>query len=223
MKREEVERYLAEGLSLEQIGKRIGRDPSTVGYWVKKHGLSAVNRDKHLAKGAVDAGELRDLVDAGFTQREIATAFGVGQATVRYWLTRLGLQTLSAQSRTAPERTWLPEITRRCPTHGLTTYVRSGSQRYRCKRCRQEAVVKRRRKVKELLIQEAGGRCALCGYDRYAGALQFHHLDPTEKEFALSTRGIARSLSKAREEARKCVLLCATCHAEVEAGLALLP
>jgi hypothetical protein len=32
--------------------------------------------------------------------------------------------------------------------------------------------------------------------------------------------GVARSLVRARAEARKCVLLCANCHAEVEAGMA---
>jgi hypothetical protein len=35
----------------------------------------------------------------------------------------------------------------------------------------------------------------------------------------LSRRGVTRALVEAREEARKCVLLCANCHAEVEAGV----
>ena len=72
-------------------------------------------------------------------------------------------------------------------------------------------------------MAEAGGRCVICGYDRFAGALQFHHVDPAGKAFALSTQGVARSLEKARAEAGKCVLLCANCHAEVEAGLASIP
>jgi hypothetical protein len=33
---------------------------------------------------------------------------------------------------------------------------------------------------------------------------------------------MTRSLAILREEARKCVLLCANCHAEVEAGFAFL-
>ena len=73
--------------------------------------------------------------------------------------------------------------------------------------------------VKETLVREAGGRCFICGYDRYAGALQFHHVDRNRKAFALSDQGISRSLARAREEARKCVLLCSRCHAEVEAGV----
>jgi hypothetical protein len=63
----------------------------------------------------------------------------------------------------------------------------------------------------------------LCGYARCHAALQFHHLDRTTKRFALSREGVTRSLARAREEAEKCVLLCANCHAEVEAGFVELP
>jgi hypothetical protein len=49
-------------------------------------------------------------------------------------------------------------------------------------------------------------------------ALQFHHLDPARKSFALSRNGVTRSLAELRAEAAKCVVLCANCHAEVEVG-----
>jgi len=84
-----------------------------------------------------------------------------------------------------------------------------------------EAVVKRQRKVKSILVEEAGGCCKLCGYDRYQGALQFHHVDPSTKSFALQS-GVTKALDKMRIEAAKCVLLCATCHAEVEGGIVQL-
>ena len=115
------------------------------------------------------------------------------------------------------------EILRDCRHHGLTVWIRSvAGDRYRCKRCRSEHVTARRRRVKRLLVDEAGGRCILCGYDRYPGALQFHHMDPSTKSFALSDQGVARSLEKARAEAAKCVLICANCHAEVEEGVATI-
>ena len=69
-------------------------------------------------------------------------------------------------------------------------------------------------------MEEAGGRCVHCGFDAYVGALQFHHRDPATKAFELSRQGITRSLAHLRSEARKCVLLCANCHAMVEAGTA---
>jgi 5-methylcytosine-specific restriction endonuclease McrA len=72
--------------------------------------------------------------------------------------------------------------------------------------------------VKRILVGEAGGCCAICGYVGCVAALQFHHRNPSTKLFSLATEGATRSLAKARAEAKKCVLLCANCHAEVEAG-----
>lgn len=74
-------------------------------------------------------------------------------------------------------------------------------------------------KVKVLLVKEAGGRCTICGYDRYVGALAFHHVDPSTKTFEVSGRGVTRAIAHSRAEAAKCLLLCCNCHAEVEAGI----
>ena len=71
-------------------------------------------------------------------------------------------------------------------------------------------------------MAEAGGACVVCGYGRCIAALEFHHVDPAGKAFSLAARGVARSLERARREAAKCVLLCANCHAEVEAGMTVL-
>jgi len=92
----------------------------------------------------------------------------------------------------------------------------------RCKRCVGEAVTRRHRRVKQILVDEAGGCCALCGYDRTTRNLQFHHVDPATKEFSMQM-GLGKSLAKYRAEATKCVLVCANCHGEIEAGLVVSP
>ena len=84
-------------------------------------------------------------------------------------------------------------------------------------------MTRRRRSVKATLVAEAGGRCAICGYDRCQAALAFHHLDPTEKRMVVSAQGMGVGIDTLRTEARKCVLLCHNCHAEVESGASLLP
>ena len=94
------------------------------------------------------------------------------------------------------------------------------SGRARCRECRKQRVVEWRRRTKQKLVAEAGGACQLCGYNRWMGALQFHHLDPGQKSFALSRRGMTRAFAELQEEAKKCALLCANCHAEVEGGFA---
>ena len=63
----------------------------------------------------------------------------------------------------------------------------------------------------------------ICGYRRCVAALEFHHVDRRTKLFALSRQGVTRSIADARAEAKKCVLLCGNCHAEVENGVTTIP
>jgi hypothetical protein len=65
------------------------------------------------------------------------------------------------------------------------------------------------------LVARFGGRCARCGYDRNLAALAWHHLDPRMKSFELDLRTLSnRSFEAIDREVRKCILLCANCHAE---------
>lgn len=219
MEKHLLERHLSEGLSLKRIGDLVGKDASTVGYWVAKHGLEANGHRKYAPKGGIERTALEALVEDGVSQNEMARRLGRSLSTVRHWMAKYGL-TATYYVRFDPSAEKPRLIERRCRRHGLTTFVRTGSARqYRCRRCRAEHVAARRRRVKEILVAEAGGRCRLCGYDRCVAALHFHHVDPTRKSFAVSRRGVTRSIAEARAEASKCVLLCSNCHAEVEAGL----
>ena len=225
MDRASLELLLSQGLSLSEIGRRFDRHESTVGYWVRKHGLEAVNRDRHGARGGLDAERLKSLVAAGGSIATIARDLGRGKGTIRYWLRHYGLRTSGQQGPHGGQATRSAKaagqvrVERVCRHHGLTDFWLEGRGYYRCQRCRWEAVSRRRRKVKQILVDEAGGSCVLCGYGRYIGALHFHHLDPARKAFHLSDQGVTRSLASARAEASKCVLLCSNCHAEVETGL----
>src|SRR4051794_27525041 len=93
MERDLLEGYLAEGLSLEQIGKLTGRDGSTVAYWVQKYGLEAANRTRHAARGGIPRDMLESLVEEGLSMRKIASRVGMSQSTVRHWLRQYGLRT----------------------------------------------------------------------------------------------------------------------------------
>lgn len=216
---------LSQGRSLEAIAREIGRHPSTVAYWARKHGLTSSHAERHAPRGAIDRQLLTEIVACGLPVRDMAEVMQRSPTTIRHWLRRHGLQSepSARRARTAEaaangER----EVELRCGRHGLTRHARR-SDGYRCLRCESERVTRWRRRVKRMLVEEAGGACVLCSYDRFPGALQFHHLDPATKSFALGLAGVTRSLERARAEARKCVLLCANCHAEVEGGVAELP
>lgn len=85
------------------------------------------------------------------------------------------------------------------------------------------AVSKRRKKLREVAIQYKGGKCVFCGYGKCIDALEFHHLDPKEKDFGISKNGMTRSWEKTKKEVDKCILICANCHRELHAGKLQLP
>lgn len=153
--------------------------------------------------------------------REIAQRLDRSLATVRHWVGKYELKPNPRRKRGTDDGP--REMVSRCKHHGETNFVREGRGYYRCKRCRIERVGRRRRVIKRKLVAEAGGKCVICGYDRCQRALEFHHLDPSTKEFHLGYTGVTRSLARARAEARKCILLCSNCHAEVEAGISAVP
>jgi hypothetical protein len=210
---------LANGKSFERIGREQGLDGSTVAYWARKHGLASAGSERFSAKGAPDRGLFEALAAEGATLAEMAAATDRSISTVRYWLRCWQIERAPRPGRAPVDPATAPaDALMRCARHGLTAFRLEGRGYYRCKRCRMERVSEWRRRVKRKLIAEAGGSCVLCGYDRCQGALQFHHLDPKSKSFALSREGVTRSFAEVREEASKCVLLCANCHAEVEGG-----
>jgi transposase-like protein len=194
---------------------------------MKKHGLVANGAEKHAAKGGINRERLEDLVDSGMTMAEIANEVGLSKATVGHWLRQYSLRTRntrgSKRAAIAAKDAGLLTTMMLCSRHGETEFILEGRGYYRCKQCRAERVARRRRDVKAIIVREAGGKCQRCGYDRCVSALHFHHVDPSQKRFNVALRGAARSIERVREEVRKCVLLCANCHAEVEAGIASLP
>ncbi len=73
----------------------------------------------------------------------------------------------------------------------------------------------RRLQLKERAIALLGGKCVICGYDKCPAAFDFHHMDPTQKDFVISSK---MSWEAIVEELKKCVLVCANCHREINVG-----
>jgi hypothetical protein len=90
-----------------------------------------------------------------------------------------------------------------------------GSYKELCNPCK---VTKQRAELKEKAVQQLGGKCEICGYDKSMRALQFHHIDPTRKDFSISSKGTIKWES-IKKEIEKCQLLCANCHTEIHENL----
>jgi hypothetical protein len=221
-----LEDCLAKRMSLPQIGRLAGKPAGTVGYWVKKYGLRANGTNTYSPLGGIVEEVLEIMVDDELTLAEMAEQLDCHISTVRYWLGQYGLEATggrrrraSRQARKSGSRFAVLE----CRRHGRTRFVLENRGYYRCIKCRSGNVIDWRRRKKQQLVEEAGGKCQICGYHRCMAALEFHHIDPSTKSFPLSMRGCTRSIETLRGEAAKCVLLCANCHAEVENDYAEVP
>lgn len=102
----------------------------------------------------------------------------------------------------------------KCRWHICNQEVKNNNS-FCSKKCSSKNAVQRRRtEVKIKAVEYKGGKCIDCGYNRCINVLQFHHLNPKEKEFNISRNGHSRSWDRVKAEIEKCVLLCANCHAE---------
>lgn len=78
-----------------------------------------------------------------------------------------------------------------------------------------------RKIIKHRSIEALGGKCIICGNTFDDCCYDFHHIDSSQKDFAISsinTNG-ARTWLQIRDELRKCALLCANCHRKYHNGL----
>lgn len=89
----------------------------------------------------------------------------------------------------------------KCKTHNLSSYFAQ----------KDRSIARKLR-----LVEMAGGVCSQCGYQKNLAALEFHHIDPDTKKFAITGHNLAnRTWRAVLGEFKKCILLCGNCHAEL--------
>ena len=69
-----------------------------------------------------------------------------------------------------------------------------------------------------MAVTYKGGKCEKCGYNKCIAALDFHHLNPLEKDFSIGNKGYTRSWENIKKEIDKCILVCANCHREIHSN-----
>lgn len=84
-----------------------------------------------------------------------------------------------------------------------------------CKNCVSIQTKERQRKFKLKCLEYKGNKCLNCGYNRCNGVLEFHHIDPNEKDFNISSVKTHKFNNKVIKELDKCILLCSNCHREI--------
>lgn len=70
-----------------------------------------------------------------------------------------------------------------------------------------------KKEFREDLVNQKGGKCIICGYNKSIRALHFHHLNPDEKDFRISIGSVSKDI--VLKEVEKCILVCSNCHCEI--------
>lgn len=80
------------------------------------------------------------------------------------------------------------------------------------------ATTEYRKRRKLNLIKVSGSQCNLCGYHKSINALEFHHIDASQKSYGIASKGTCHDLESDLSEIKKCILVCANCHREIHDG-----
>lgn len=160
---------------------------------------------------------LASYVEQGLSIYQIKKLENKAHSTIRYWLNKYNLKTKHRSFKNGYE--YKNKITKenqycsicKCHLNEETAYYRKNKDYYspNCKKC-----IKEKRTFSKIrAINYKGGSCIKCGYNKNITALDFHHLNPKEKEITPS-RLNGKSWEKFKREIDKCILLCANCHRE---------
>ena len=152
----------------------------------------------------LDRQSLVSLVGKGFSIREIAKTVQSNYTVTRYWLRHFNLKT---QKR----------VIFKCQCGETDPLKFYGHKRSICGKCSNEYNLKKGQENRKRIVEALGGKCILCGYDKFPCSLDAHHKDPSKKDPNFSN---ARywSWERIEKELEGCCLLCRNCHAAVHAG-----
>ncbi len=113
-----------------------------------------------------------------------------------------------------------------CAKCGKTFTIRDqGYSRRYCYECipqTPKSGAENRKIIKKWALEYKGEKCCICGYNKCIEALDFHHIDPKEKDFILSDRNLILDWNEIKKELDKCILVCSNCHREIHAGVTTL-
>lgn len=117
----------------------------------------------------------------------------------------------------------MDKITKHCKHHGDTIFKktkRTRGEHYECIACNTKRRTNFRLTRKQYLVDLFGGKCQCCGCEKTIQVYDFHHLNPKLKKFGInSALKNSIDLNEILEELKNCIMVCANCHREIEAGL----
>lgn len=89
------------------------------------------------------------------------------------------------------------------------------AHRNACRKYEEKSGKERYQRGREIVERLKINGCAICGYSECVASLDFHHVNPADKNFYINTAAMNRRTDKIVKELNKCILLCKNCHAKI--------
>jgi hypothetical protein len=160
-----------------------------------------------------DIQKIKELIERNMSIREIGREIGLSFTATKYHINKNGLKTKPKYFIVPDDKT---KVCRMCNVEKeVGEFIKRSNRRNTvhsyCKECVNKIGIDQDRKLKKKLLEYKGGECKNCGYKKYDGALDFHHVDVNTKDFSIAVnRG--KSIARLKEEVDKCIILCSNCH-----------
>lgn len=154
---------------------------------------------------------LEELVNQNLSSREIAKRLDMSQTNIRYWLKKFNLTTIKKSKDDLCKVCLICNINK--SKAEFYTLANSKTFSY-CISCERKRAIQRQQDFKIACVKYKGGKCIYCGYNKSFAALDFHHLDPNQKDFGIAQVKKLILNNEIKNELDKCILLCANCHRE---------
>jgi len=174
--------------------------------------------------------KILELVESGLTYKQVSEELGCVISTVSYHCKNNKIESIHSQKKLSDklikkikelyeiEKSSLKvakllNVSKTTVLKYVQTHKRKKLTEQESKERKVKNVIYWRQRAKIKLVEYKGGECNKCGYNKCIDALEFHHLNPEEKDFGIS--GKSWSFERLKKEVDKCLLVCSNCHKEI--------
>lgn len=180
-----------------------------------------------------------ELRKNGLNYNEISNKLKCSKSTVSYHCSKIpNNEDIKIQNGFRPKKEKIikPTFEKKCLICGEIFLTKRKEQTSCSKECRKvfrkkylknrnyeyENLINWRLDIKKKAVEYKGGKCVVCDYNKCLRSLDFHHLDPTQKEFSIS-KNKNRKFEDLKIELDKCILVCSNCHGEIHDNIIKMP
>jgi hypothetical protein len=227
--KEKIIELRKKGLTINEIVNELNCAKSTVSYHINKIGLGGNNKDFLYGVDNTTINKIKEFRLNNKKYSEILSEINISEDKLKKICRKLDLHgcinnhkaknlTLEIIKKTYNE-TKSKKKTAKILGVSFETIKKRLTDYFLNKNniTKSQAVINWRKRKKQELVEYKGGCCERCGYNKSTRALQFHHLDPNEKDFTISRKSY--SIERLKKEVDKCILVCANCHLEIHEEL----